>query len=98
MLIIRFLFVISALAIVLSGGMYLLTNNPSYLRLAWQVARFVIFAFLIVALLYILERFSLMGWIKTLCCGYRLLINRCRACFSGESDSLSAKSSIFCFP
>jgi hypothetical protein len=62
MLILRFLFVLSALAIVLSVGMYLLTNNRRYFRLAWQIARFIIFAFLIIVLLYILERYVLVGW------------------------------------
>ncbi|MDQ1362941.1 MAG: hypothetical protein QG652_801 [Pseudomonadota bacterium] len=62
MLILRLLFVLSALAIVLSGGLYLFTNNRRYLDYAWQIARFVLFAFLVFALLFILERYVLIGW------------------------------------
>jgi hypothetical protein len=62
MIIFRFLFVLSALAIVLSGGMYLLTGNRRYLDLAWKIARFVLFAIVIFALLFILERYVLIGW------------------------------------
>lgn len=61
MLILRVLLIFSALAIVLSGGMYLLSNNRRYLILAWQITRFVLFAGLIIALLYILERYVLAG-------------------------------------
>ena len=61
MLILRLLFILSALAIVLSGGMYLFTGNRRYLNLAWQIARFVLFALLIFALLFILERYVLIG-------------------------------------
>lgn len=54
--------ILSALAIVLSGGMYIFTNNRRYLNLAWQIARFVLFAFMIFAVLFILERYVLIGW------------------------------------
>lgn len=62
MLILRILFLLAALAIVVSAGMYLFTNERSYLRLAWQLARFALFALLTFALLYILERYALVGW------------------------------------
>lgn len=62
MLILRLLFILSALAIVLSGGLYLLTGNQRYLRLAGKIASFVLFALLILALLFILERYVLIGW------------------------------------
>jgi len=62
MLILRLLFILSALAIVLSGGLYLFTNNRRYLMLAGKIARFVLFALLIFALLFILERYVLIGW------------------------------------
>ena len=62
MLILRLLFILSALAIVLSGGMYLFTSNRRYLTLAWQIARFVMFALLIFVVLFILERYVLIGW------------------------------------
>jgi hypothetical protein len=62
MLILRLLFILSALAIVLFGGMYLFTNNRRYLILAWQIARFILFAVLIFAVLFILERYVLIAW------------------------------------
>jgi len=62
MLILRLLFILSALAIVLFVGMYLFTNNRRYLNLAGQIARFVLFAILIFAVLFILERYVLIGW------------------------------------
>ncbi len=42
--------------------MYLFTRNQRYLKLAWQIARFILFAFLIFVLLFILERYVLIGW------------------------------------
>jgi len=62
MLILRLLFILSALAIVLAAGMFLFTNERRYLNLAWQIARFVLFAFLIFVLLFVLERYVLIGW------------------------------------
>jgi len=62
MLILRLLFILSALAIVLSGGMYVFTRNPRYLKLARQIVRFVLFALLIFAVLFILERYVLIAW------------------------------------
>jgi len=62
MLVIRLLIVIVALLLVLSGGMYLFTRDNRYLRFAWQTLRFTVFLLLIVALLYVLERYVLVGW------------------------------------
>ncbi|MES1981452.1 MAG: hypothetical protein V4443_03140 [Pseudomonadota bacterium] len=62
MLILRLLLVLAALSIVLSGGMYIYTRNPRYLKLAWQIVRFVVFALLIFGVLYLLERYVLVGW------------------------------------
>jgi hypothetical protein len=62
MLILRLLLVLSVLAIVISGAMYLFTHNRRYLTLAWQITRFVLFAFIIIILLYFLERYVLIGW------------------------------------
>lgn len=62
MLILRLLLILSALAIVLLGGMYLFTQNRRYLNLAWQIARFVVFALLTFTVLFILERYALIGW------------------------------------
>ena len=62
MLILRLLFILSVLAIVLSGGLYLFTKNRRYLTLAWQIARFTMFALLVFVLLFILERYVLISW------------------------------------
>jgi hypothetical protein len=61
MLILRLLFILSALSIILLGGMYLFTRNQRFLRLAWQIARFIFFALLIFVLLFVLERYVLVG-------------------------------------
>jgi len=62
MLVLRLLLLLSALLIVISGGMYLFTRERSYLRFAWQVVRFVVFALLVVGILFLLERYVLVGW------------------------------------
>jgi hypothetical protein len=62
MLILRLLFILSAISIVLLGGLYLFTSNRRFLTLAWQIARFVLFAFLIIILLFVLERYVLISW------------------------------------
>jgi hypothetical protein len=63
MLIFRLLFILSALAIILSGIMYLLGKDRRYLNLAWQIARFDLYAVIIFALLFLLERYVLVGWL-----------------------------------
>lgn len=62
MLILRLFLVLVILLLVLSGGMYLLTRNRRYLQFAWQTLRFTTFLLLILALLFILERYVLAGW------------------------------------
>ena len=62
MLVIRLLIVIVTLLLVLSGGMYLLTHDGRYLRFAWQTLRFTGVLLLVIALLYVLERYVLAGW------------------------------------
>lgn len=62
MLILRLLLALSALSIILAGGMYVFTRNRRYLNLAWQIVRFVAFALLVFAALFVLERFVLTGW------------------------------------
>ena len=62
MLILRLLLVLAALAIILSGGMYIFTRNRRYLSLAWQIVRFIVFAILVFGALYVLERYVLIGW------------------------------------
>ena len=62
MLVLRLLFVLAALIVVLSGGMYLLTRKQTYLRFAWNVVRFVVILVLVFGVLYLLERYILIGW------------------------------------
>lgn len=62
MIILRLLFFLSALSIILSGGMYVFTRNRKYLRIAWEIVRFTIYALLIFAVLYLLERYVLVAW------------------------------------
>jgi hypothetical protein len=62
MLVLRLLLIISAISIALAGGMYLVTRNQRYLKLAGQILRFVVFALLIFAALFVLERYVLVGW------------------------------------
>jgi hypothetical protein len=62
MLIIRFLIVIVTLLLVVSGGMYLFTREARYLGFAWQVLRLTGYLLLVVALLFVLERYVLVGW------------------------------------
>lgn len=62
MIILRLFLVLVALLLVLSGGMYIFTRDRRYLRLAWQIVRFSVFLLLVLALLFVLERYVLMGW------------------------------------
>jgi len=57
----RLLLILAALTIVLSGGMYVFTRDPRYQRFAWQVIRLVVYAFLVLAVLFVLERYVLVG-------------------------------------
>jgi hypothetical protein len=58
----RLFFVFSALLIVVSGGLYLFTNNQRYLKFAWQVVRVVFLVALVFVVLLVLERYALVGW------------------------------------
>ena len=62
MLVVRLLIVIVTMLLVQSGGMYVFTRDERYLRFAWQTLRFTGFLLLVVVLLYVLERYVLVGW------------------------------------
>ncbi|MGC2164957.1 MAG: hypothetical protein WA632_02955 [Gallionella sp.] len=62
MIIIRLLVVIVVLIVVLSAGAYLYTRDRRYLRFAWQAFRLSIYAMLVFALLFVLERYILVAW------------------------------------
>ena len=61
MILLRLLFILAALTIVLSGGMYVFTRDARYKRFAWQVVRLVVYAVLVLAVLFVLERYALVG-------------------------------------
>lgn len=62
MILLRLLLILLVLLVVLSGGMYLFTRDPRYLRFAWQVVRFMVFLLLAFAVLFVLERYVLTAW------------------------------------
>lgn len=62
MILLRLLFILTSLALVVSGGMYVFTRDLRYLRLARQVLRFVAFLLLVLAAMYVLERYVLVAW------------------------------------
>jgi len=61
MLILRLFLILVTLLLLLSVGMYILTRNPRYYQFAWQVVRFSVLLFLIFGLLFLLERYVLVG-------------------------------------
>ncbi|MFM2408013.1 MAG: hypothetical protein RL358_755 [Pseudomonadota bacterium] len=61
MLIVRIFLIAVALMLVLNIALYLLTRNPRYYRLAWQIARFSAVLLAVFALLYVLERYVLVA-------------------------------------
>jgi hypothetical protein len=66
MLILRLYMVLVTLLLVLSGGMYIFTRNRRYLEFAWQTVRFTVLLLLVFALLFLLERYVLVGWLAIL--------------------------------
>ena len=66
MLILRLYMVLVALLLVLSGGMYIFTRNRRYLKFAWQTVRFTVLLLLVFVLLFVLERYVLVGWLAVL--------------------------------
>jgi hypothetical protein len=62
-LILRLFIVLVTLLLVLSAGMYLFTRNRRYIEFARQTVRFSILLLLVFALLFVLERYVLVGWL-----------------------------------
>ncbi|MCR4303731.1 MAG: hypothetical protein NUV63_05820 [Gallionella sp.] len=62
MLILRVFIILVALLLVLSGGMYIFTRNRRYFQFAMQTLRFSMLFLAVLALLYVLERYVLVGW------------------------------------
>ncbi len=66
MLILRIFIVLVALLLVMSGGMYIFTRNRRYLDFAWKALRFVALLLSAFAVLFVLERYVLAGWLTLL--------------------------------
>jgi hypothetical protein len=66
MLILRLFIVLVALLLILSGAMFLFTRNPRYMEFAWQTVRFSVLLLLVFGLLFLLERYVLVGWLAIL--------------------------------
>jgi hypothetical protein len=62
MLLLRLFLTLAALLIAVSGGMYLFTRKRQYLSFAWQTVRLIVLVLLIFAALFVLERYTLIGW------------------------------------
>ena len=62
MLILRLFFMLVILLMVVSGGMYIFTRDRRYLGFAMKTLRFAVVVLLVFALLYVLERYVLVGW------------------------------------
>jgi hypothetical protein len=65
-MLIRLFIMLVALLLVLSGGMYIITGNRRYLEFVWQTVRFTVTLLLVFALLFVLERYVLVGWLGIL--------------------------------
>lgn len=62
-MLIRLLIMLVALLLVISGAMYIVTRNRRYLDFALQTLRFTVVLLLVFALLFVLERYVLAGWL-----------------------------------
>ena len=62
MLVLRLLVILIALALVICLAMYLVTRDRRYLGYAGQMLRFTVLMLVVFALLYLLERYVLVGW------------------------------------
>jgi hypothetical protein len=61
-LILRLFLILVTLLLVLSGGMYVFTRDRRYLKFAWHILRFAAVLLLLFAVLFVLERYVLVGW------------------------------------
>ncbi|MDH4216306.1 MAG: hypothetical protein OEV26_05520 [Gallionella sp.] len=62
MIILRLFIVLILLLLVISGGMYVFTRQRRYLDFAMRTLKFAVMLLLVFALLFILERYVLVGW------------------------------------
>jgi hypothetical protein len=59
MLVVRFLLILSAIAVAVSFGVYILTRDKRYLRFAWQLFKFCGMLLLVVAAVIAMGRIIL---------------------------------------
>ncbi len=62
MVILRLFILLVALLVVVSGVLFLFTRDRRYLDFAWQTLRFTLLLLLLFVLLYLVERYVLVGW------------------------------------
>lgn len=62
MIILRLFVVLFVLLVVISGGMYVFTRQQRYLDFALRALKFAVMLLLVLALLFVLERYVLVGW------------------------------------
>ena len=62
MIIVRLFLVVVVLLLVISGGLYILTRQRQYLDFAIRTLKFAVMMLLVLALLFVLERYVLVGW------------------------------------
>lgn len=59
MIIVRLLFVLTLLALAVSGALYLFTGNPRYVRYVWNVLKFGVILVIVFGALVVAERLVL---------------------------------------
>mgnify|MGYP000268179228 CR=1 FL=1 len=60
MIVIRLLFVLTLLALAVSGGLYLFTGNRRYVRYVWNVLKFGVILVVVFGALVVAERLVLL--------------------------------------
>jgi len=61
-IVVRLILILTLIAVGVSLLMALVTRDKRYLRFAWQTLRFTVWLLLIFVLLFVLERYVLVGW------------------------------------
>lgn len=60
MIVVRLLFVLTLLALAVSGALYLFTGNRRYVRYVWNVLKFGVILIVVFGALVVAERFVLL--------------------------------------
>jgi hypothetical protein len=60
-MILRLIVILAVIILIVSGGMFALTNDRRYLKFAGKVLRAVVFLLLLLAAFYVLERYVFEG-------------------------------------